>query len=102
LFLAKKLYDPERSMGLLPAWRDLWRLKYDDIVARRGKWERTPWWMFWRPRMRKLRHWTAMEHPMFEPTYEYGSVAAVAREALEEAFAPTEGSDTSGNPAVDY
>lgn len=56
---------------------------YDPVVGGTSDWEETPWWMFWRPAMRRLvippRHG--------KPLFEYQHPAFVARENLEKRFA---------------
>lgn len=59
-----------------PFWFDL-------VNGGLSDWEPTPWWMFWRPAMRRL-----VVPPNYgKPLFEYQHPAFVAREILEKRFA---------------
>lgn len=68
------------------------------------KWEPTPWWMFWRPSMRRFRGYGQIGRTSVPNSrkllYEYQHIAFVAREALENHCAPRTfaGAETQQGP----
>lgn len=74
-----------------------------DLAAGRapaiGQWEDTPRWMFWKPTKRRVRRRYPLHSVDYydRSFYEYQHPAFVAREILENTFAPDHTTETGSN-----